>query len=81
LYGSYLLKKIRLFGRYDILSSPTLSTDTDPWNYARDGQLVIAGVEFRPLKGLIVTPNYQAWIPANNRGIAHSIYLSLEIKF
>jgi len=81
LYGSYLMKKIRLFGRYDLLSSPTLSTDTDPWNYANDGQLVIAGVEFRPLKGLIVTPNYQAWIPADKSGVANSIYLSLEIKF
>ena len=81
LYGSYLFKKIRLFGRYDLLSSPTLSSDTDPWNYARDGQLVIAGVEFRPVKGLIVTPNYQAWMPADKSGVSHSAYLSLEIKF
>jgi hypothetical protein len=81
LYGSYLFKRIRLFGRYDLLSSPTLSTDTDPWNYANDGQLVIAGVEFRPLKGLIITPNYQAWMPADKSGVSHSAYLSLEIKF
>lgn len=81
LYGSYVLKKIRLFGRYDLLSSPTFSTDTSPWNYARDGQLVIAGVEFRPLKGLIVTPNYQAWMPADKSGVSHSAYLSFEIKF
>jgi len=81
LYGSYLMKKIRLFGRYDLLTSPTLSTDTDPWNYARDGQLVIAGVEFRPVKGFIVTPNYQAWIPADKSGVAHSAYLSIEVKF
>ena len=81
LYGSYNLKKIRLFGRFDMLSSPTLSTDTDPWNYAKDGQLIIAGVEFRPVKGLIVTPNYQGWVPANGGGVSHSAYLSLEIKF
>ncbi len=43
LYGSYVMKKIRMFGRYDMLASPTLSSDTDPWNYDRDGQLVIAG--------------------------------------
>ncbi len=80
-YGSYVLKKIRLFGRYDILSSPALTADTDPWNYAKDGQLVILGVEIRPVRGLIVTPNYQGWIPANGGGISHSAYLSLEIKF
>lgn len=81
IYGSYLMKKIRLFGRFDMLSSPTLSTDTDPWNYANDGQLIIAGVEFRPVKGLIVTPNYQGWMPDDGGGISHSAYLSLEIKF
>ncbi|MEN8157416.1 MAG: hypothetical protein ABFS10_10725 [Bacteroidota bacterium] len=81
LYGSYLLKKLRLFGRYDMLSSPSLRTDTDPWNYAKDGQLIIAGIEFRPVKGLVVTPNYQGWIPADAGGISHSAYLSLEIKF
>ena len=80
-YGSYLLKKIRLFGRYDMLSSPTLSSDTDPWNYAKDGQLVIAGIEFRPVRGLMVTPHYQGWIPADASGVSHSAYLSLEIRF
>ncbi len=80
-YGSYLMKKIRLFGRFDLLSSPMLTTDIDPWNYARDGELIIAGVEFRPVKGLIVTPNYQGWIRADGSGVSHSAYLSLEIKF
>lgn len=81
LYGSYVMKKIRLFGRYDMLASPTLSSDTDPWNYDKDGQLVILGVEFRPVRGLIITPNYQAWIPANASGTAHSAYLSIEVRF
>ena len=81
LYGSYLMKKIRLFGRYDMLTSPALGSDTDPWNQANDGQVVIAGVEFRPLNGLIVTPNYQAWLPADKGGVENSVYLSFEIKF
>jgi hypothetical protein len=80
-YGSYLLKKIRLFGRYDMLSSPILSSDTNPWNYAKDGQLVIAGIEVRLVKGLMVTPHYQGWIPADASGVSHSAYLSLEIRF
>ncbi len=80
-YGSYLMKETRLFGRYDILASPDPGTDTDPWNYAKDGQLIIAGVEFRPVKGLIITPNYQGWVPADGSGISHSAYLSLEINF
>lgn len=79
-YGSYRMKKIRFFGRYDQLLSPVLSTDTDPWNYSKDGQMIIAGVELRPIRGLIVTPNYQSWIPSNGGGVSHSIYLNLEIE-
>jgi hypothetical protein len=80
-YGSYAAKKFRVFGRYDHLSSPVIGSDTDPWNYGKDGQLFIAGLEFHPVNGLIITPNYQAWIPANESSMLNSVYLSLEIKF
>jgi hypothetical protein len=80
-YGSYNAKLFRAFGRYDHLSSPVLEEGTDPWNYGKDGQLFIAGLEFHPVKGLLITPNYQAWIPADESSALNSIYLSLEIKF
>ena len=80
-YGSYQMKKVRFIGRYDKLSSPRIDSETDPWNYARDGQLFIAGVEFNPVKGIMVTPNYQGWSPADGSSISHSAYLSLEIRF
>lgn len=80
-YGSYDARHFRAFGRYDNLSSPVLEGDTDPWNYGDDGQLIIAGLEFHPVKGLLITPNYQVWIPAGDGSALNSIYLSLEIKF
>jgi len=80
-YGSYQAKKARFFGRYDRLSSNTIEGETDPWNYGKDGQLVIAGVEFSPVKGLIIAPNYQGWIPADGLPVSHSPYLNIEIKF
>jgi len=80
-YGSYAARKFRAFGRYDNLSSPVLGSDTDPWNYLKDGQLFIGGLEFHPVKGLMITPNYQAWIPSDGSSVTNSIYLSLEIKF
>jgi len=80
-YGSYQTKHARYFGRYDNLSSPVLSGDSDPWNDGDDGQLLIAGIEFHPVKGLMITPNYQAWFPAAESATMHSVYLSLEIKF
>ena len=80
-YGSYYTKILRLFARYDNLSSTVLGGDEDPWNYADDGHLFITGVEINPLKGLRVTPNYQGWYPADGSPLLHSIYLSLEIRF
>lgn len=80
-YGSYHSRIARFFGRYDNLSSPILDGDTDPWNDGNNGHLLIAGVEFHPVKGLIVTPNYQGWIPSDESSMVNSIYLSLEIKF
>lgn len=80
-YGSYQSRFARFFGRYDNLSSPVISGDTDPWNDGDDGNLIIAGAEFHPVKGLLITPNYQAWIPADGSSMLNSIYLSLEIKF
>jgi hypothetical protein len=80
-YGSYQMKRIRFIGRYDQLSSPQIGTETDPWNYAKDGQLFIAGVEFNPVKGIMITPNYQGWLPADGSAMSNSAYLSLEIRF
>jgi len=80
-YGSYKMKKVRFIGRFDQLSSPQIGTETDPWNYAKDGQLFIAGVEFNPVKGIMVTPHYQGWLPADGSSMSNSAYLSLEIRF
>jgi hypothetical protein len=80
-YGSYQARHTRFFGRYDRLSSVTIGSDTDPWNYGNDGQVFIAGVEFNPVKGIMITPNYQGWVPADGSSLLHSAYLSIEIKF
>lgn len=80
-YGSYQMKKVRFIGRYDKLSSPQIGSETDPWNYQKDGQLFIAGVEFNPVKGIMVTPHYQGWVRADGAPMSNSAYLSLEIRF
>lgn len=80
-YASYKIKKVRLFGRFDQLSSIKIGNAADPWNYAKDGQGIIAGIEFLPVKGIKITPNYQGWIPANGDPVVNIAYLSCEIKF
>jgi len=80
-YASYKMKKMRLFGRFDQLASTTLSGESDPWNYSKDGQLVVAGVEFVPVKGITLSPNYQLWTPADGSSSVNGAYLNCEIKF
>lgn len=80
-YGSYKIKKVRVFGRFDQLSSVKIGNATDPWNYGKDGQCIIAGIEFVPVKGITIAPNYQAWLPANGDPVVNMAYLSCEIKF
>ena len=80
-YASYALKKAKVFGRFDQLSSNTLDGSNDPWNLGKDGSAVLLGVEFKPVKGIKITPNYQLWSPADGGDAQNSAYLSCEIAF
>lgn len=73
--------KWKVFARYDNLSSVKTGNANDPWNYGKDGQTIIAGVEFKPVKGIKIAPNYQGWIPSNNsKPVLHGAYLNCEIN-
>lgn len=82
-YSSYqLIKKLEVFGRYDYLISNKLSGEPDPWNISNDGQMFMAGIEYMPVKGIKLSPNYKGWLPSITGGSLSSwIYLSAEIRF
>lgn len=59
-YATYVLnKKFEIYGRYDQLSSNTLTGGLNNWNIANDGNQVIAGIQYAPVKGLKFSLNYQ----------------------
>lgn len=74
--------KIMLFGRFDDLKSKALAGKSEPWQLKNDGQLIMAGIEFNPVKGVKVAPNFRYWSPADNSiaGTTYA-YLNLEMKF
>lgn len=82
-YGSYQINKwFEVFGRYDNLNSNKLSGEPDPWNILNDGHLIMAGVEFTPVKGIKLAPNYKGWLPnASGSSLISWIYLNAEISF
>jgi hypothetical protein len=76
------IPNIKIFGRYDQLNSNTLEGENDPWQINRDGQLIIAGVEYSPLRGVKFAPNYRMWIPeSGSLPTVNSIYLNCEVRF
>lgn len=69
-YAAYVInKKFEAFARYDILESAgntngpsTSASDTTlNWNYQKDGNALIVGFQFKPVKGVSMALNYQAW--------------------
>jgi hypothetical protein len=56
--------------------------EENPWNLAKDGSAIIAGIEYSPIKYLKLALNYQDWVPwAENIKNVQFIFLNLEISF
>lgn len=58
-------EKVKYFARFDNLQSATLEGQTNPWQLAKDGKLLMGGFEFSPVKGIKVSPNIRYWNPAD----------------
>lgn len=81
-YSTFQLKKAKLFARFDHLASAKVGNATEGWNIERDGQLILAGFEFSPVRGVKFAPNYRGWFPKDaTQKNANSIYINCEIKF
>ncbi len=80
--GSLFLKNnITLIGRYDLLESVTNTNAAREWNLSKDGQFFLAGIEFAPVKGVKIAPNYQGWKPADEtQPFISRISLHVDIK-
>ncbi|WP_423129579.1 porin [Gaoshiqia sp. Z1-71] len=73
---------VKFFGRYDKLSSNTLTGETEKWNLSKNGELFIAGVEYAPVKGVKIAPNFQGWSPAaDSQHFTSTFILNCEFKF
>jgi hypothetical protein len=61
-YTTYVInKKFEVFGRFDQLSSNTLNAESEAWNIANNGNQIIGGVQYVPVKGLSFSLNYQGY--------------------
>lgn len=75
-------EKIKYFARFDNLKSKPLNDQTDPWQLAKDGQLIMGGFEIGLLKGVKIAPNIRYWNPADETMPAITYaYLNIELRY
>ena len=81
-YSTYVIsKKVEVFGRFDQLSSNTLSGDAEAWNMAKDGNQIVAGIQVAPVKGLKFSLNYQGFSFEDDAITNNSlVFLNAEFK-
>lgn len=70
--------KWKIFARYDLADSSKPSGFINPW-YDKDGQLMIVGVEFQPLKQIKIAPNIRN-INADRRESEQYVFINLEFN-
>ena len=83
LYSTFMLsERWEILARYDHLFSNILPEQEIPWNLARDGSAIIAGIQYTPIQYLHVSLDYQDWVEyARNGDTEPFIYLNFEIVF
>jgi len=84
-YGKYnVIKNMNVFARFDHLQSDVVdsSVDTNPWNLSKDGDFIIGGVEYCPIKNVNLALNYRYTMPKDNTiDDIQSIYVNVQVKF
>jgi hypothetical protein len=77
-----LSEKFSIFTRYDYLKSVVPDNETEPWNKSEDGQLLIAGFDFTPTRGVKIAPTYFGYAPSDKSlSFTSRFGLYFEIRF
>ncbi|MDD5183808.1 MAG: hypothetical protein PHS84_00930 [Paludibacter sp.] len=80
-YGTLpFAKQFTAIARFDDLMSTKVGTATTGWNTSTDGQVYMAGIEYTPVKGIQLTPNYR-YSSLTSGTTASSINLSVGMNF
>jgi hypothetical protein len=82
-YATYAIsKKFEVFGNYFYLTSNTPAGSTGAWNISEDGNLVLVGIQYSPVKGVKAALNYRNYIYSHppEQDLSR-IYLNFEFGF
>ena len=74
-YGTYYVNdQVGAFARYDVVSCDEGGYD------GKNGDYLIAGLEYRPVKGISISANVQGYTPEDGDA-ENSVYMNLLYKF
>lgn len=80
-YGTLpFAKQFTAIARFDDLMSSKVGTATTGWDTVSDGQVYMAGIEFAPVKGIQITPNFR-YSSLTSGTTSSSINLNLGMNF
>jgi len=80
-YGTLpFAKQFTAIARFDDLMSSKVGAATTGWDTASDGQVYMAGIEFAPVKGIQITPNFR-YSSLTSGTTSSSINLNLGMNF
>jgi hypothetical protein len=82
-YGGYsLTEKLEIFARYDNMGSNKLEGATDNWNLAKDGALIICGLQFSPVKKVQLALDYQGFLPSDkSKDTSNMVFFNLQFSY
>ncbi|MGD2034605.1 MAG: hypothetical protein PVF73_06100, partial [Bacteroidales bacterium] len=82
-YGTYVIsKKFEVFGHWMLFKSNKTGESENTWNYNKDGNILLAGIQYTPVKGVKAAANYRTFLydnPDINTG--HYFFLNFEFAF
>lgn len=82
-YGTYIInKKFEVFAEWLQFKSNTLEGETISWNNKKDGNVIVAGVQFIPVKGVKTAFNYRTFVYDNSDYKTRNLfYINCEFAF
>jgi hypothetical protein len=77
-----LTDKLEYFLRYDFISSVVPDNETIKWNYLKDGNFLVTGVQYLLSQNAKIALDYQGRYPYSSNGSSKDmIFLNLLFKF
>jgi hypothetical protein len=80
-YGTYVInKKFEVFAEWLKFQSNKVGNDTETWNNKQDGNIILGGLQYTPVKGVKIAANYRAFV-FDDPDIKTGSYFFLNFEF